>query len=159
MKVVVSSTGKKLSSAYSPRFGRCPVFLFVDTDSMQFESVVNQAADAAGGAGIQAAQLVVGAEVQAVITGRVGPNAERVLQTAGIPVYLFQGGTVKEAVEDFKAKRLPVATGDEIEPTQPKRHDVPAASSSRDKEIATLEGEVAELRKRLTGLLERIDQV
>jgi predicted Fe-Mo cluster-binding NifX family protein len=154
MKVVVSSSGKELSSDSSPQFGRCPVFVIVDTESMQFESVDNPAANASGGAGVRAAQLVVDAGVQAVITGRVGPKAGQVLQAAGVPVHLFQGGTVLEAVEDYKAKKP--AARDPIETSD--RGTLEAASFSREEEIATLEREVAKLRKKLTSLMERVDQ-
>lgn len=32
MKVAISSNGKNLESLIDPRFGRCPYFLFVETD-------------------------------------------------------------------------------------------------------------------------------
>jgi hypothetical protein len=59
MKIVVTSNGRDLDAPASPMFGRCPVYVFVDTDTMQFEAVDNPAMSAAGGAGIQAAQFVV----------------------------------------------------------------------------------------------------
>ena len=105
MKVVVSSNGTDLSSPSNDQFGRCPTFVFVDTGSMEFEAKANEAANAPGGAGVQAAQFVTAAGAQAVITGRVGPKAMEVLETAGVPVHRFQGGTVREAVEHFKADK------------------------------------------------------
>lgn len=48
---------------------------------------------------------------QAVISGRVGPNAFDVLNVAGIPIYAATGGTVREAVESFKAGRLQQLSG------------------------------------------------
>ena len=90
MKVVISSEGRDLSSPCSPQFGRCPLFLLVDTESMELESVTNTAANAPGGAGVQAAQLVTRSDARAVITGKVGPKAMQVLRAAGVPVYLFQ---------------------------------------------------------------------
>ena len=150
MKVVVSSNGTDLSSPSNDQFGRCPTFVFVDTDSMEFEARVNEAANAPGGAGVQAAQFVTGAGAQAVITGRVGPKAMKVLETAGVPVHLFQGGTVREAVEDFKADK-------------PMRDSKPAGDSkvysSREEEIAALESDVVKLRQHLAALLEQIDQL
>lgn len=59
MKIVVTSNGRDLDAPVSPVFGRCPVYVFVDTDTMQSEAVDNPTMSAAGGAGIQAAQFVV----------------------------------------------------------------------------------------------------
>jgi predicted Fe-Mo cluster-binding NifX family protein len=106
MKIAVTSNGTDLDAPASPVFGRCPVYIFVDTETMQFEAIENPAITAASGAGIQAAQLVVGREAKAVVTGNVGPNAFAVFQSAGVPIYLFGSGTVREAVEAFKAGRL-----------------------------------------------------
>jgi predicted Fe-Mo cluster-binding NifX family protein len=66
---------------------------------MEAESVDNPAMSAGGGAGIQAAQFVVERGAEAVVSGNVGPNAFAVFESAGVPVYLFGGGSVREAVE------------------------------------------------------------
>ncbi len=116
MRIVITSTGNDLDAPASPVFGRCPTYIFVDTETadgdhpMQFEAVENPALASGGGAGVQAAQFVVERGAQAVVTGSVGPNAFDVLQSAGVPAYLFEGGTVREAVEAVKAGRL-AATG------------------------------------------------
>ena len=68
MRVVVSAQGADLDAEASPVFGRCPVFVFVDTETMATEAVENPALSAGGGAGIQAAQAVVERGVQAVLT-------------------------------------------------------------------------------------------
>jgi len=106
MKVAVTANGTDLDSFVDPRFGRCQYFLFIDTDTMRIEVAPNAARQAAGGAGIQAAQFVVEKGVQAVITGSVGPNADEVLKSSNIPVYRG-AGTVRGVVEKFKGGRLP----------------------------------------------------
>ncbi len=111
MKVVVTSNGAGLDAAASPVFGRCRLYVFVDTDSMEVEAVENPAMNAAGGAGIQAAQFVVEQGAEAVITGNVGPNAYNVFLAADVPVYLFQGETVRDAVASFKKDQLGTAGG------------------------------------------------
>ena len=103
MKIVVSAQGDTLDAPASPVFGRCPIYIFVDTESMQFEAVPNPAMNQGGGAGIQAAQFVVERGAQAVLSGNLGPNAFEVLRAAGIPSYLVPEGTVRQAVEAFKA--------------------------------------------------------
>jgi len=102
MKIVVTASGRTLDAPMSPVFGRCPVYLFVDPETMSFEAVENPAMNAAGGAGIQAAQFVVERGAQAVVTGNIGPNAFDVLATAEVPAYLFPGGTVREAVNAYR---------------------------------------------------------
>lgn len=107
MKVVITARGGALDAESSPVFGRCPVFLFVDAETREVEAVENPAVAASGGAGIQAAQLVVDRGAGAVITGRLGPNAARVLEAAGIETRRVGGGTAGEALERFLAGKLP----------------------------------------------------
>lgn len=106
MRIVVSAQGDTLESPTSPVFGRCPTYVFVDSETMSFEAAPNPAMSQGGGAGIQAAQFVVERGAQAVLTGNLGPNAYDVLAAAGIPRYLVPEGTVRQAVEAFKAGRL-----------------------------------------------------
>jgi len=111
MKIVVTANGGDLDARASPVFGRCPMYVLVDTETMQFEAVENPALAASGGAGIQAAQFIVERGAEAVVSGNVGPNAFNVLQAAGIPVYQFGGGTVRQAVEAYVTGTLPAARG------------------------------------------------
>ena len=60
MKVVVTSNGADLDGPSSHNFGRCPMFLFVETDSMEFETAANPAVDAPSGAGISSNQGTAG---------------------------------------------------------------------------------------------------
>ena len=106
MKIVVTANAGDLDAPASAMFGRCPFYVFVDTETMEFEGVANAAVAASGGAGIQAAQFIIQRGAQAVVTGNVGPNAYGVLQAASVPVYPCQEETVRAAVEAFKAGRL-----------------------------------------------------
>lgn len=101
MKVAVSSTGPGLDSYVDIRFGRCPYFVVVDTETGEHEDIPNTAAESGSGAGIGAASAVAKAGAEAVLTGNVGPNAVRALQQLGIKVYQTPGGTVKEALAEF----------------------------------------------------------
>lgn len=111
MKVVVSAMQEGLEAEVSPVFGRCPVYVFVDTETMDCESAPNPAMSAPGGAGIQAAQFAVSKGVNAVLTGNVGPNAFNVLQAAGVTLYPVSGGTVRQAVEALKSGQLQPISG------------------------------------------------
>ena len=106
MKIIVTASGPELSSPVDPRFGRCPYFIVVDTDSMDFKSHTNASQGAMGGAGIQAGQFAGSLGGEAILTGNVGPNASRVLASSNLKVYIGATGTVKEAVEAFKAGKL-----------------------------------------------------
>jgi predicted Fe-Mo cluster-binding NifX family protein len=111
MKIVITANGADLDAPASPIFGRCSTFIVVDTESTQFEAIANPAVSASGGAGVQAAQYVVELGAQAVVTGNVGPNAFGVFQAAQTPVYLFKGGTVREAMAAYKRGQLSSASG------------------------------------------------
>ena len=112
MKLVVTASGGELSSAVDPRFGRCQYFIIYDTDAKQvLEALENPAAQAAGGAGIQAGQLIAAKGVSAVLTGNVGPNASGVLSGAGVQVYTGFSGTVQEAIDKFLAGNITASTG------------------------------------------------
>jgi len=102
MKICVTATAGDLNVQVDPRFGRCQYFVFVDSDTMTFEAMPNEAIAAPGGAGIQAAQTVVNKGANMLISGNIGPNAFQVLSTAGVKVATGVNGTVKEAVEMYK---------------------------------------------------------
>ncbi|MGQ9493077.1 MAG: NifB/NifX family molybdenum-iron cluster-binding protein [Anaerolineae bacterium] len=106
MKIVITANGNDLDAQVSPVFGRCPHFVFVDTETMAFEAVPNPALSAPGGAGIQAAQFAVEHGAEAVLSGNVGPNAYGVFQAANVPVYLISEGTIRQAVEAYKDGKL-----------------------------------------------------
>jgi predicted Fe-Mo cluster-binding NifX family protein len=159
MRIVVSANGADLDGAASPVFGRCPTYVFVDTETMEFESVDNPAVGAAGGAGIQAAQFVVEQGAQAVISGMVGPNAFDVLQAARVAVYSFGGGTVRQAVEALDAGRLSSAGGATAEAHAGMGQAAIAPSDSREAELNALRQKAAELRKQLADVVDRLDRL
>ena len=106
MKICVSAVANSLDAQLDPRFGRCPYFVIVDSESMQFEAIPNMASGAMGGAGIQAAQIIANKGVKVVITGNVGPNAFQALSAAGIKIVTGAFGTVREVVEKYKKGEL-----------------------------------------------------
>jgi len=107
MRIAVSAAEPTLDAEVDPRFGRCPYFLVVDPDTVEFEAVENTSAPASGGAGIAAGQMIAGKGVQVVLTGHCGPNAYQVLSAAGIEVITGVSGTVREATQAYKSGRLP----------------------------------------------------
>jgi predicted Fe-Mo cluster-binding NifX family protein len=97
-KLCVSAKGPSLDAEVDPNFGRAAYFLIVDPKTLEFKALANPHSQAGHGAGIQSAQLVAGQEVSAVLTGQVGPNAQRVLESAGIRIISAENCTVREAL-------------------------------------------------------------
>ena len=106
-KIAISANGQSLEAQVDPRFGRAPYFLLVNPETMEFEVVSNQQNLQAGrGAGIQAATMVARRQPVALLTGNCGPKAFHTLEAAGIPVFLGLTGSVREAVQQFRAGNL-----------------------------------------------------
>ena len=125
MKIAISAAGPSLDDLVDPRFGRCACFLIIDTGTLEFEVIENSSKNLSGGAGIEAAQRVADQGVTHVLTGRCGPNAEKVLSAAGIKIVDGCEGTVREAVERFRsedvssAQRPPVSRTPAPQPLAP----------------------------------------
>jgi len=58
---------------------------------------------------------VANLDVEAVITGNVGPNAFRTLNAAGVKIFLAQGKTVENAIDLLKAGKLQDVDGANVE--------------------------------------------
>lgn len=178
MRIIVSAQGESLDAPASPVFGRCPIYILADTETAEFQALPNPAMNQGGGAGIQAAQFVVEQGAQAILTGNLGPNAFDVLQAAGIPAYLVPEGTVRRAVEAFKAQRLqPIGAanvaahagigggasqrggmGARVEPAGdagPAAEGVPGSEST----LTDLGESLKDLRRQLAETMDRIEQL
>jgi predicted Fe-Mo cluster-binding NifX family protein len=87
-----------------PRFGRAPRFLIVNTETMEVEVIENtQSLDLPQGAGIQAAQNVLTAKPDMVLTGNCGPKAFKVLQAAHVKVVVGVKGKIMDALQALLA--------------------------------------------------------
>ena len=107
MKIAISSTGKDLTSAVDPRFGRARFFIVIDTETNAFSAHDNtQNLNALQGAGIQSAKNVADLGVKAVVSGNMGPKAFSALLAAGIDMYTGASGTVQDALDAFNAGTL-----------------------------------------------------
>jgi len=101
MKVAIPVEHQSTEDHVYPSFGRTPFFMIYDEKFKDIKYLVNEAAHAAGGAGIKAAQLLVDNSVDVVITPRCGKNAAEVLQDASINIYKSEGDGVQFNMENF----------------------------------------------------------
>jgi predicted Fe-Mo cluster-binding NifX family protein len=104
MKVAVSSRGSTIDDDIDERFGRCPYFIIAEITGKNFkviESVKNDAGERSGGAGTFAAKFVAQKDVNAVITGEVGPNALEILHQFNIKIHKA-AGNIEKALKEFK---------------------------------------------------------
>lgn len=115
MKIALSAMAPTLDAEVDPRFGRCPYFIIVDPETMEFESMENSNAMAAGGAGITTAQMVADKGVEIILTGNCGPRAYQTLSAAGVQVITGVVGRIRDAVEAYKAGKLQPGTQPSVE--------------------------------------------
>ncbi|MBS3781287.1 MAG: NifB/NifX family molybdenum-iron cluster-binding protein [Candidatus Thermoplasmatota archaeon] len=105
MKVAVSAKGDDETANVDERFGRCPYFVIVDKDEMEYESIENKHTQKSHGVAPQVVQMLSEMDVEAVITGNVGPNGYRTLESADIKVYKGSG-KISDVVEKLKEGEL-----------------------------------------------------
>jgi predicted Fe-Mo cluster-binding NifX family protein len=100
-----------LSDEMSPRFGRCPSFTFVELEDNEIKAVKtvpNNAANAMGGAGVQATQIVGNNNAEVAIVGFLGPNAANGLNALNIKIYNAPNKrmTIKEVIDLYIQDKL-----------------------------------------------------
>ncbi|MFH1436866.1 MAG: NifB/NifX family molybdenum-iron cluster-binding protein [Pseudomonadota bacterium] len=116
MKIAISSDGKSLNDSIDERFGRCRYFVIVDPENLEFDAVGNPGHRAMNGAGPLAASIIMNMGVQAVVTGKLGPNAHETLKAAGIKVFTGASGRVRDGINQLDQSSLQEASG----PTAPR---------------------------------------
>ena len=119
MKIAIATEGKTLDSLVNTRFGRCPYFLIIDSESEEFKVIKNIAGQAFQGAGVSTAQMIVNKGIKAVIAGNFGPNAVNVLKNSGVKIFGGISGIIaKEAFRQYKAGKLKDITESTTTPGQ-----------------------------------------
>ncbi len=98
MKIALPLDEDRLSVC--PVLARAPYFLFSSHGEESIEE--NPAAQAQGGAGMQAAQFLVDRGVTVLITPRCGENAAEVFKAAGMEIFKSAN---KAAADDLSAYR------------------------------------------------------
>jgi len=103
MKIAIASIGKEKTSNIDSRFGRCQYFQIVDLNTPDNVMVVdNPGRVAQRGAGVSTGQFIAEQKVEMVVAGNFGPNAVRVLESAGIKMVTKPMGlTVEEVIMEL----------------------------------------------------------
>ena len=116
MKIAISSKGNTLDAEVDPRFARCRYFLIVDTENRQVEAIDNtDNINRAGGAGIQAAELISSSGAEALLTNHCGPRAFMTLKAAGLKVFTGVEGSASEAIDQFNRGDLKAMSAPDVE--------------------------------------------
>jgi predicted Fe-Mo cluster-binding NifX family protein len=121
MNIVITTISPGIDAEVDPRFGRGAYFLVVDSDTLEWQAEANPAVNASGGAGVQAAQIVVQHGAQVAISGDFGPNAYDALAAAGVQMFLAPAGeslTASELLARYQRGELKQVTA----PTGPGHH-------------------------------------
>lgn len=115
MKIAITSSDGTMEGIIDERFGRCKKIIVYDNEAKSHEVIDNtQNMNSPQGAGIQSAQNVVNSGAGAVISGHLGPNAFRVLQTAGVDVCTASSMTVTQAIQAYEQGKLAKMTGPDV---------------------------------------------
>lgn len=110
MKIAIPVDENSLNTGVCISFGRAPYFMIFDTDTNKGEFLVNSAAESQGGAGVKAAQSIVDAGADVLLTPRCGDNAVEVFKAAGIKLYKTKDGTAMDNIKAFLASGLQLLT-------------------------------------------------
>lgn len=108
MKIAISSSGQDIKGNVAEVFGRCAYFILAEIENKKIkatEAIENKDKDGMGGVGVLTAKLMAEKDVEAVITGNVGPRALDVLKQFKIESYSGQGA-IEDAIQDFIAGKL-----------------------------------------------------
>jgi len=108
MKIAVCTQGIDRESQVDVRFGRSAYFAVYDDVSDNWSFIANdQNLQAAQGAGLQAAQSVLDADVEVLIAVNVGPKAIAAMLAQNVAVYkVATNVTALQALQQYKDQKL-----------------------------------------------------
>ncbi len=106
MKILIPVDEQIKDTDVCMSFGRAPYYLMYNTEDFSYEFIKNTGAASQGGAGIQAAQLVVDSQAEVLLTPRCGKNAADIILGAGMKVYKTLNPSVQYNIKEFLEGRL-----------------------------------------------------
>lgn len=115
-RIAFSTLGRDFAAPIDPRFGRAARFLIYDLGHNSIQLIDNQQGrNDVQGAGIPAAEIVVQAGADTLVTGHCGPKAFNVLNAAGVAIYSCDPMTVEDALNGLLSGSLTAASSSDIE--------------------------------------------
>jgi len=107
MKIAVGSLGANLDAWVGARFGYCPQFVIVDTETMDSVMVPMPPTESEEEASLKAIRIVVKNGAEVVIVEEAKPSCRAVMAQLGVEVIEgVQGLTVRQVVERYKSREL-----------------------------------------------------
>jgi predicted Fe-Mo cluster-binding NifX family protein len=109
MKLCIPSMGKNgLNETVGEHFGRVPAYTVFDTETEEVK-ILDNTSEHMGGSGYPA-EILAKAGINTMLCGGLGRRAISMFEEAGVMVFVGANGTVKEAIEMWKAGKLQAAT-------------------------------------------------
>ena len=107
MKIAVGSLGANLDAWVGARFGYCPQFVIVDTETMDSVMVPMPPTESEEEASLKAIRIVVQNGAEVVIVEEAKPSCRAVMTQLGVEVIEgVQGLTVRQVVGRYKSREL-----------------------------------------------------
>jgi predicted Fe-Mo cluster-binding NifX family protein len=101
MKIALSSNGTDLNAQLERNCQQAPYFLIVDSETMEYEVVVNQQNTGVQGEESDIAALLTPYKPTVLLTGQCGDKASRALKKANISVLTGITGSIQEALGKY----------------------------------------------------------
>ncbi len=115
-KIAISAMESNLDSEVDIRFGRSKYFIIYNLEKNSFDVIDNRDPDNRGGRGTRASKMIIEARVEAVITGQAGAKSVQMLAVAGTKIFSVEGGTVREAIQQYRIGEVQDEYGRNDEP-------------------------------------------
>ena len=105
MKIFLSSQGETLDAVLDQRFGRCAYIVIYDTETKEHSIQENKYKDVDHAAGVKVAELAAENNIDIVITGQVGPKAEKTLKANDINFIFRKEDTISSIIDAYINKK------------------------------------------------------
>ncbi len=102
MKIAVACQGAGREDSVSMVLARCECFQILDTEGGEIESKINTLKDGEHGTGVKVAQWLLDEGVGLVVSGKVGPQAQKVFDEAGMKTVARQSGSAAEILSEMR---------------------------------------------------------
>lgn len=106
MKIAAAVCGTFSNAVISDLFGKSDYFFLSDTENNTEEIICNPFSKTFDGDGIQAAHLLVEKGIDVLLSDKIGLNARRIFNSAGIQIYRCTRESPETAIKSFIENRL-----------------------------------------------------